>query len=126
MSEAIQESLFSVMDRDRARQLNRRKKKPSVRIGGEGTTKERFEQFHEDNPHVYAILVNISREGKRRGISRWSIAGAFEVARYERKFSTSDETFKIRNDFKPHYARLIMAKEPDLDGFFETREMTAL
>jgi len=112
--------------RDRDRQLKRRKKKLGVSVGGDGTVKERFEQFHADNPHVYDVLVSISREGRRRGLEQWSIAGAFEVARYERRFSTTDESFKIRNDFKPHYARLIMEREPDLDGFFATRELTAL
>ena len=112
--------------RDRARQLSRRKKRLGVFVGGGGTNRERFEQFHSDNPHVYDVRVSISREGRRRGMSQWSIAGAFEVARYERRFSTTDESFKIRNDFKPHYARLIMEREGDLKGFFIIKELTAL
>ena len=30
--------------------------------------------------------------------------------------------FKLNNNFTAHYARLLMAQEPDLEGFFETRE----
>src|SRR5260370_206694 len=32
-------------------------------------------------------------------------------------------SFKSRNDFRAHYARLIMAQEPDLFGVFEIREL---
>lgn len=55
----------------------------------------------------------------------WSIAGAFEVARWELRFSTTDKSFKLRNDFKPHYARLIMEEVKELDGFFKTKELSA-
>lgn len=116
----------SAVLRDRARQLQRRRQRLSPPCGEGATIKERFEQFHHENPHVYAVLVNIAREGKRRGIEQWSIAGTFEVARYERKFATTNDKFKLRNDFKPHYARLIMENESDLRGMFTTRELTAL
>jgi hypothetical protein len=116
----------SAVFRDRARQLQRRRKRLSPPCGEGQTIKERFQQFHAENPHVYKVLVEIVREAKRRGIDKWSIKGAFEVARYERKFSTTDDQFKLRNDFTPHYARLIMEQEPDLDSIFATKELTAL
>jgi hypothetical protein len=86
---------------------------------------EQFEDFHRDNPHVYDVLVKIARGAKERGIDQWSIAGAFEVARWEARFGTTDRHFKIRNDFKPHYARLIMEQEKDLNGIFVVRRLTA-
>lgn len=93
---------------------------------GRQSTSDRFRRFHNENPHVYVALIEIAREARRRGLDQWSIAGAFEVARFERKFGTTDRQFKMPNDFKPHYARLIMQECPDLDGFFETRELRTL
>lgn len=69
--------------------------------------------------------MSICLEARRRGFDVWSIAGAFEVARWELRFSTTDKSFKLRNDFKPHYARLIMEEVKELDGFFKTKELSA-
>ncbi len=87
------------------------------------TVQQKFFEFHEANPHVYNLLVRFAREVKARGKNRTSIALLFNRARWEVQFSTTDPEFKIRNDFMPHYARMIMACNDDLDGLFETRRI---
>lgn len=83
---------------------------------------DRFRQFHADNPQIYAALVELSRRAKAKGYSKWSTKAAFEVLRWESTVrTTGDSEFKLRNDFTALYARLIMQREPDLDGFFVTR-----
>lgn len=86
---------------------------------------ERFERFHDENPQVYATLVKLARgyaaRGERRGIKH-----LWEVARYMRWLETDGDPFKLNNDFTSRYARKIMAREPDLAGFFDLRELGAL
>ena len=87
------------------------------------TREERFRQFHERNPQVYAWLVNAARQVKARGRVvgmrllierlRWEIALSIDRA---------GDAWRINNDYAPRFARLIMAQEGDLAGFFETRE----
>lgn len=87
------------------------------------STAERFAEFHRENPDVYSELVKLARQLKRSGHTRYSIAGLFEVVRFNASLeTTSDDGFKINNDYKPLYAREIMEREKDLADFFETRE----
>ena len=37
------------------------------------TRQERFEVFHAKHPEVYALLVRLTRDVKRRGYSRYSM-----------------------------------------------------
>jgi hypothetical protein len=85
---------------------------------------ERFWLFHADNPHVYVELVRLCRLARAKGRKRWSIDGVTEVVRWSRMV-TYGEDFKINNNYRPLYARLIMEREPDLEGFFETRTRKA-
>lgn len=86
----------------------------------------KFEQFHQDNPHVYDVLVSLARTWKRRtGRSTMAIASLFEVARWEVSMSTNSPDYKISNDHKPFYARLIMLQEPDLQDAFVIKESEA-
>jgi hypothetical protein len=85
----------------------------------------RFNEFHRNNPAVLTDMVGLSMALRARGHKRYSIAGIFEVIRFRQAMAskiTTNEPFKLNNNFKPHYARLIMEVEPKLRGFFETRE----
>lgn len=86
---------------------------------------EKFQQFHEENPHVYRTLVYLARQWVNAGHTRLGIATLFERARWEFAMSTTDPDYKINNNYKPYYARLIMSQEPDLDGLFELRRAAA-
>lgn len=83
-----------------------------------------FERFHRENPGVYDLLVKMARDLKRQGLERAGIGMLWEVLRwrYLRKAKGHDG-FKVNNNHRSRYARLIMAREPDLAGFFETREL---
>ena len=86
-----------------------------------GTAK--FREFHADNPWVYRELVQLARQALERGRKRYGICALFELVRWHRMIKTTGDDFKLNNNHKPHYARLIMANEIDLRGFFETREL---
>lgn len=83
-----------------------------------------FRTFHESNPEVYRELVALTRELVALGHRRVGIGMLFEVVRWRRHFQTVDVSgFKMNNNYRSRYARLIMEQEPDLAGVFELREL---
>jgi hypothetical protein len=80
-----------------------------------------FRRFHKENPDIYKELVILSRDLMRKGREHYSINALFEVIRYHRAIRTNDPLFKLNNNFRALYARLIMSNEPALEDFFETR-----
>lgn len=98
---------------------------PQLTLWCSGTA-ARFEEFHADNPRVYATLVDLAREWiARTGRHKLGIKTLYERARWEIALATSDADFKLNNNFTAFYARLIMAQESDLDGLFDLRTSEA-
>lgn len=87
-----------------------------------------FELFHKENPHVYVMLVELARKVKAAGRSTYGIASLFEQLRWHFEFETSDpnmKNFKLNQNYRSRYARLIMQQEADLKDFFNTRQLLA-
>lgn len=82
-----------------------------------------FAAFHALNPHVYSELVALARQLRRRGHQRIGIGMLFEVLRYQRALETVGDDFKLNNNYRSRYARLIDEREADLRGAFEMREL---
>jgi len=89
----------------------------------EGTIREAFDRFHAQNPHVYAEIVMLARRARRSGAERIGIGMLFEVLRWRHTLRTGGDDFKLNNNYRSYYARVIMAKEPDLAGMFELRKL---
>ena len=90
------------------------------------TIEQKFWEFHEAHPEVYAELVGIARGLIRRGYKRFGIATCYEVCRWRSMMGVGvgrTEPFKLNNNYRAYYARLIMQREPDLRGIFKTREL---
>ena len=77
--------------------------------------------FHAENPHVAIALMELAEALRKRGHNQYGIAGLFEVLRYRHSLETRGDEFKLNNNFRAFYARLLMRQYPWLDGFFETR-----
>lgn len=85
---------------------------------------EAFWQFHAANPHVYDRLVKLARDLHERGRDRIGAKMLFEVLRWHHMSTVGDaDGFKLNNNYHALYARLIMHREPDLDGIFELRKL---
>lgn len=85
-----------------------------------------FDRFHAENPVVYKVLVHLAREWVlRTGRRKLGIASLFERARWEIALMTSDPDYKLNNNWRAYYARLIMYREPDLDELFTLRASEA-
>lgn len=80
-------------------------------------------RFHLANPHVYDELVGMAREAKSHGATKLGIGQMFEVLRWNVGIQTDTWDFKLNNNYRAFYARLIMGEEPDLEDIFETREL---
>lgn len=86
-----------------------------------------FMAFHRENPDIYLALLKVAQRAAERGYSKWAIAGAFEVVRWEWSEinPAANGGFKLPNNWKPWYARLIMVEHPELDGLFDLRSCPA-
>lgn len=90
------------------------------------TIAERFEQFHADNPEVYRVLVRLAREWiNRTGRRHLGIGALTERTRWEIAIATNDPDYKINNNYRAYYARLMMLQERDLRDIFDLRESEA-
>lgn len=86
---------------------------------------EAFKKFHSENLNVYRELVTLAHEIKAKGYRRYSLQTIYEVVRWKGSLKTNDEEFKLNNNHRPFYARLIMKREVGLKNFFETRRAIA-
>lgn len=78
--------------------------------------------FHLNNPHVYKNLRLLALDAhKDRYV--FGIAALVEIIRWERRFTTEGEDYKMPNAFRSMYARLLMEQEPILKEFFHTAEL---
>lgn len=127
-------TLFDVLEEERLERereaealaaIGRGAKTPAERHAErEATIQERFAAFHAAHPEVYAELVELARTARRAGRSRIGIGMLWEVLRWERTLRGVEEGgFKLNDHFRSRYARLLMEREPDLAGIFETREL---
>lgn len=83
---------------------------------------QRAAEFHAANPGVYKTLVFYARQAKGYGRGRIGIELLWNRMRWDYMVKTDhDGDFKMNQNYKAWYARLIMQQEPDLEGIFETR-----
>ncbi len=92
------------------------------------TIQEQFARFHAAHPEVYDGLLGLTRQAASVGRTRIGIGMLFEVLRWEWTIAglpDDAEEWKLNNNYRSRYARLIMRRNPDLDGMFNTRTLTA-
>jgi hypothetical protein len=85
---------------------------------------EKFERFHNENPQVYQKLREIGLWCRRQG-KTMGIGAMYEILRWQFGIQTTGSPYKLDNDFRSRYSRLLMQSEPELEGFFRIRELTS-
>lgn len=100
----------------------RNKKRPKKR---KASLQDTFMAYHKANPRVYNRLVEMARELKGMGVQQYGLAALWEALRYESLTTqqTDGLPFKLSNNHRAYYARLIHQQEQDLAGFFRLREV---
>lgn len=92
----------------------------------DATMADRFEKFHRDNGNVYCTLRRLALEWKNQtGGQKLSISALFERARWDLAIESDDPEYRLNNNYRAFYARLLMRREKDLDGVFELRPSMA-
>lgn len=89
------------------------------------TLSERFDAFHQLNPHVYDALRDLALDLVDRGHTRIGIKMLFEVLRWS-AMRTSGEEWKLNNNFHSRYARLLADTCWQLADVFEMRRLHTL
>ncbi len=91
--------------------------------GTQQSRRDAFIQFHEAHPEVYDKLVASAHGMKALGFERYSMRTIWEIMRwhYDVHGPRDGSGFKLNDHYPPFYSRLIMHREPELRGFFDTR-----
>ena len=87
---------------------------------------ERFENFHSKQPEVLESLIGLAIDWKDAGHDACAIGMLWEVLRWQRGIEglpDPEEEFKLNDHYRSRYARMIMDVTPDLEGFFQVREI---
>jgi hypothetical protein len=94
---------------------------------GEGLSiQAAFQRFHEANPWVLTALEELTLDLLARGVFRVGIGNLWEVLRWQYSRSTYDPSgYKVNNNFRSRYVRLMIERHPSWDNVFETRRLRA-
>ena len=84
---------------------------------------EKFNEFHESNPHVYRKLEELALKAIAVGFEHYGIRTLLENVRWHVDMTTTDDRFKIGNNHAPYYARLFHKLNPEHSGFFITHKV---
>lgn len=91
----------------------------------EATPRELFEAFHARNPGVYSELERMCQALVDRGRRRIGIGMLFEVLRWNYYLATTDpdSEFRLNNNHRAYYARLIIERHPEWADLFQLRQV---
>lgn len=84
-------------------------------------TLEDFKKFHTENPQVYEEFCRLSHMMKNTGRKKYSVDAIIHVVRWNLAIQTTGKTFKINNNIRSIYGRLLAFNEPEFVDFFEFR-----
>ena len=82
-----------------------------------------FMRFHENYPEVYDFFVQLAEEAIQKGYRKIGAHLFIQRIRWERDANGNRMKGRVANDHFPYYARMLMAKRPEFNGFFELRKL---
>src|SRR5210317_948462 len=87
--------------------------------------KEKWWQFHKQNPHVYELFEQFTFQVINAGFENYSANAVFERIRWHTDIETrSNGGFKLSNNHRAYYARYFHHCNPEYDGFFRTKAIS--
>lgn len=84
---------------------------------------DKFLGFHKENPGVYELFKVFTFQAIVRGYKHLSADMVGHRIRWETKVETTNQGFKINNDYIAWYSRLFEADYPEHKGFFRKRKV---
>jgi hypothetical protein len=86
----------------------------------------KFKEFHEHNGHILDELLKMIDAIKNRGHTKIGMGMLFEVMRWNHMLQTNtDDSFKLCNNYRAYYTRMIEKVRPDLEGFLTKKRSKA-
>jgi hypothetical protein len=82
-----------------------------------------FETFHQLNPWVLRALEALTADYLKRGARRIGIGMLFEVLRWHYVTATEGDDFRLNNNFRSRYVRLLIERHPEWESAFEVRSL---
>tara|TARA_A100001388_G_C28770892_1_gene503734 strand:- start:1042 stop:1422 length:381 start_codon:yes stop_codon:yes gene_type:complete len=85
-----------------------------------------FIDFHLDNPKVWELYLQFASDMVHHGHKKLSSEMLINRVRWETMVNTTDKQFKINNNHKPYYARLLLSTQRFKNTkFLEVRQSCA-
>ncbi|MFE3196858.1 hypothetical protein [Embleya sp. NPDC059237] len=90
------------------------------------TIQDRFDSFHAANPWVLDALEKLTRDFIAKGHRSIGIGMLFEVLRSHYPTTVrTDEPWRLNNNFRSRYARVIVQRNPEWRPYFHVRTLRA-
>ncbi|MGW1801670.1 hypothetical protein ACWCQN_38580 [Streptomyces sp. NPDC001984] len=86
---------------------------------------ERFEAFNALNPWVLRHLEQLTADCVTKGFRRVGIGMLFELLRWRYGQATQGDAFRLNNNFRSRYVRLLIERHTEWAHLFETRALRA-
>ena len=88
---------------------------------------EQFETFRIAHPEVLPILERLTDQALSAGMRRIGIGFLWERMRWTMRVERrSGEDYKLNNNYRSRYVRLLIELHPEWESVFETRELRAV
>lgn len=88
-----------------------------------------FNQFHQDNPHVWSLFKRYALQACHSGRKHYGAQTIIERIRYHNDIETVENgrnvALKLSNNHVAFYARMFHRHFPEHDGFFRVRPSAA-
>lgn len=84
-----------------------------------------FEDFHALNPWVLRHLEALTEDCVAKGFRRVGIGMLFELLRWRYGQATRGDAFRLNNNYRSRYVRLLIDRHPHWAPLFETRALRA-
>lgn len=88
------------------------------------TLDEEFALWADDNERVVALFIRYALAAKRSG-KKVGAKAVWERLRWELHVESTGDGPRLNNNYTALVARVAMEREPELRGFFDTRERRA-
>ena len=84
---------------------------------------KQFERYHAENPHVFELFRRFAFMAKNSGRTKYSARAIYHRMRWHMDIEVKGDDYKLNNNYSSRYARLLIQKFPEFEGFFETRTL---
>ncbi len=82
-----------------------------------------FERFHEQNPKVLERLEDMARRWFAEGHQSIGIGMLWEALRWFTGIETQGDAFRLNNNYRSRYVRLLIERNPEWADRFQVRAL---